>query len=123
MQNLCKGHTIDNEDTMITFIYSSTLRIYFNHICISVGISIQPWLASRHKKVFLRNFVVYKILLLHCPLELMYSAILTWIRATSALFITCNVFVTITFNQGNSIKTTLPFNRNTMLCLLVLPVC
>ena len=80
MQDACKGHTIDNEDTMITFIFYLTLSINLNHIFIPVVISIQPWLASKYIKVFLSFFVAYKKTLLYCPLELMCLTILAWIE-------------------------------------------
>ena len=80
MQDACKGHTIDNEDTIITFIFYLTLSIFLNHIFISVVISIQPWLASKYIKVFLRTFVAYKKTLLYCPLKLMCLTILAWIE-------------------------------------------
>ena len=57
MQDACKGHTIYNEDTIITFIFYLTLSIYLNHFFISV---VMIWLPSKYIKVFLRTFVAYK---------------------------------------------------------------
>ena len=124
MQDACKGHTIDNEDTIITFIFSSTLSIYLNHICISVVISIQPWLASKYIKVFLRTFVAYKksTTLLSIRTSVLNNISLD--RGQNFPSLSLAMFhVTLTCNQGDLIKTTLPITRNTMLCLLILPVC
>ena len=80
MQDAYKGHTFDNKDTIIKFIFSLTINIYLNHICISVVLSIQPWLENRYIKVFHRTFVVYKKTLLCSLIQLMCSTILPWIE-------------------------------------------